>query len=85
MEYLFLIALGWMIQEFEPFKIASNYIYVKSGRREWVEYITGVFDCWKCSTFWSALAVTWSFRDAVISSFLVFVLEMTYEIWSRKK
>lgn len=85
MEYLFLIALGWFVYEFEPFKILSNYIFVKLGQREWLEYILGVFDCIKCATFWSALAWSWSFEKAVVASFLSFTLEMIYEIWSRKK
>lgn len=85
MEYLFLISLGWFLQEFEPIKLGGHYLYEKLGRKPIVEYLLGVFDCWQCSTFWGALIWTWDFKAAVVASFLTFVLEMIYEIWSRKK
>lgn len=85
MEYLFLIALGWFIQEFEPFRYLLTYIHDRSGRKPILEYIFGAIDCWQCCTFWSALAVTWSFEKAVIASFITFVIEMIHELWSRKR
>jgi hypothetical protein len=85
MEYLFLIALGWFLQEFEPIKLAGHYFYEKTNRKPIIEYILGVFDCWQCSTFWGALIVTWDFKQAVIASFLTFVIEMIHEIWMLKR
>lgn len=84
-EYLFLIALGWFVSEFEPFKLLGNALYVKSGKKEWVEYVLGVFDCWQCSTFWGTLVVTWDIKKAIVASFLVFVINMLHEIWMLKR
>jgi hypothetical protein len=84
MEYLFLIALAWWIREFEPIQAGVHWLRVKL-KSEMAEYILGAFDCIKCLTFWSALAVTWSFKTAVIASFLAFALELIYEVWSRKR
>ncbi len=85
MEYLFLIALGWFIQEFEPFKYLADYIYSKMKPRAITEYVFGSLECWQCCTFWSALAITWSFEKAVISSFIVFGLQLLHEGWMRKR
>lgn len=84
-EYLFLIALGWFLQEFEPIKLLTNAIYIRSGKKEWVEYIFGVFDCWQCSTFWGALVVTLDIKKAIVASFIVFVINMIHDIWMLKR
>jgi len=42
-------------------------------------------ECWQCCTFWSALALTWSFEKAVIASFITFGLQMLHEGWMRRK
>jgi hypothetical protein len=84
MEYLFLIALAWWIREFEPIQYVLIWLRPKF-KGETSDYLLNAFDCIKCLTFWSALAVTWSFEKAVIASFLAFSLELIYEIWSRKK
>jgi hypothetical protein len=85
MHYLFLISLGWFLREFEPIRIAATYLYDKTGRKPIVEYIFGALECWTCLTFWSALAVTLSFKEAVIASFIVFSIETVYDTWSSKR
>ena len=85
MEYVFLIALGWFIQEFEPFKYFADYIYTKLKPNNLIEYVFGSLECWQCCTFWSALALTWSFEKAVVASFITFVLQMLHEGWMRRK
>jgi hypothetical protein len=85
MEYIFLIALGWFIQEFEPFKYLADYVYSKLKPNSIIEYIFGSLECWQCCTFWSALALTWSFEKAVVASFITFVLQMVHEGWMRRR
>jgi hypothetical protein len=85
MEYLFLIALGWFVSEFEPFKLIANYLYMKSGNKTYLEYIFGVFDCWQCSTFWASLIWTWDIKAAIIASFIVYVLNTIQELWMLKR
>lgn len=85
MEYLFYISLGWFIIEFEPFAQFALYLNDKIGRKAWFEYFIELVTCWKCATFWSVLIVSFSFEKAVISSFLVFVIELILEAWSRRK
>lgn len=85
MEYVFLIAMGWFIQEFEPFKYLADYVYSKLKPNSLIEYVFGSLECWQCCTFWSALAITWSFEKAVIASFITFVLQMLHEGWMRKR
>jgi hypothetical protein len=85
MNYLFLIALGWFLREFEPLRIAAHYISTKIKPSLVVEYLFGMLDCWMCLTFWSALAVTFSFKEAVIASFIAFCIETIYDTWSRKR
>ena len=87
MEYLFLIALAWWIREFEPIHLLLLWLRstFKIFQTETADYFLNAFDCIKCLTFWTALAVTWSFEKAVIASFLAFSLELIYEIWSRKR
>jgi hypothetical protein len=77
MEYIFLIALGWFIQEFEPFKYFADWLYSKFKPNDLIEYVFG--------SFWSALAITWSFEKAVVSSFIVFGLQLLHEGWMRRK
>ena len=85
MEYIFLIALGWFIQEFEPFKYFADWLYSKLKPNSLIEYVFGSLECWQCCTFWSALAITWSFEKAVIASFITFGLQMLHEGWMRRK
>jgi hypothetical protein len=85
MEYIFLIALGWFIQEFEPFKYLADLIYDRIKPRPLIDYVFGSLECWQCCTFWSALAITCSFEKAVISSFITFGLQMVHEGWMRRK
>ena len=85
MEYIFLIALGWFIQEFEPFKYFADYVYSNLKPNSLIEYVFGSLECWQCCTFWSALAITWSFEKAVIASFITFVLQMLHEGWMRRR
>jgi hypothetical protein len=85
MEYIFLIALGWFIQEFEPFKYFADWLYSKLKPNSLIEYVFGSLECWQCCTFWSALAITWSFEKAVIASFITFVLQMLHEGWMRRR
>ena len=85
MHYTYLIALGWFLREFEPLRIAASYIHMKTGQKPVIEYIFGILDCWMCLTFWSALAVTFSFKEAVIASFIVFCIETLYDTWSSKR
>jgi len=83
--YLFLIALGWFIQEFEPFKMVINYVLSKLKPNDLLGYLANIFDCWQCATFWSAWIITQSFTDAVIASFLTYIIDLTYEAWMRKR
>ena len=85
MNYLFLIALGWFLREFEPLRIAASYVHMKLKQNLISEYLLGMLDCWMCLTFWSALAVTCSFKEAVIASFITFCIETIYDTWSRKR
>lgn len=85
MEYVFLIALGWFVQEFEPFTIALMWINEKTGRKPWFEYISSIVTCWQCATFWSSLVYTQSLKEAILAAFFVFVLERVHEIWSRRR
>jgi hypothetical protein len=85
MEYVFLIALGWFIQEFEPFKYFADWLYSKLKPNSLIEYVFGSLECWQCCTFWSALAITLSFEKAVIASFITFVLQMLHEGWMRRR
>lgn len=85
MEYVFLIALGWFIQEFEPFTLVAQWINEKTGKRPLLEYFLDIVTCWQCSTFWGSLIYTGSLKSAILASFFVFVIEMIYETWSRKK
>ncbi len=84
MNYLFVIALAWWIREFEPIQYGVHYLKTKL-KSETADYLLGAFDCIKCLTFWTGLAVTWSFKEAVIASFIAFSLELAFEVWSRKR
>lgn len=84
MEYLFVISLAWFIREFEPIQFAVAYLKDRFPTNA-VEYLLGSFDCIKCLTFWTGLLVTFSFKEAVIASFIAFSLELAFEVWSRKK
>jgi hypothetical protein len=84
MEYLFYIALGWFVIEFEPFKMVALWINEKTGRKPVIEYMFGVLDCWQCATFWSTLLFTFSFKTAIVASFLTFVFEILNQWLNRR-
>lgn len=83
MEILFVIALGWILTEFEPIQFGVDYLNHKI-KHPIAEFILGIFSCWQCSTFWSGLIVA-DFKTAVIASFLTYAIEGIYDTWSNKR
>jgi len=81
-DYLFYIAMGWFVMEFEPFKIGLHYLYAKIKPNETIDYLIGLFDCWICCTFWSTLIITFDIRQAVVASFIVYLFDI---LWSKKR
>ena len=84
MEILFIISLGWFINEFEPIQLGVDYLNQKI-KHPIAEFILGIFSCWQCSTFWAGLIVTGSFTTAVIASFLTYAIEGIYDTWNNKR
>lgn len=85
MEYIFLIALGWFLVEFEPLAMLVHYLNEKTGRKAWFIYIIELVTCWKCATFWSSLLITLDIKIAVIASFSAFIAENVIERWIASK
>ena len=83
-DYIFYIAAGWFVMEFEPLKIGLDYLYSKFKRNETIDYLLGVIECWVCSTFWTTLILTWDIRKAVIASFVVYLFDIL-STWKLKK
>lgn len=80
-QILIYISIGWFIVEFEPFQLLVNWTKSKITN-DYLEYLIGVFDCWQCSTFWSAWIISGSFKIAVVSSFVTFIIDM---LWNSKR
>lgn len=81
MEYIFIIALGFFITEFEPLHFVLDAVLEKLPKIRMVSYLFGMFTCWQCTTFWAALAIYQSFEIAVISSLAAVIIEG----WMQKK
>lgn len=80
-DYIFYIATGWLVMEFEPLKIVLAYLYSKIKPNDIIDYLLEIFNCWICCTFWSTLIITWDFRQAVVASFIVYL----YDLWTSRK
>lgn len=85
MEYIFLVALGWFLVEFEPLAMLIHYLNEKLKRPMWFIYVVELVTCWKCATFWSSLLITWDIKTAVIASFIAFIAENVFEKWILSK
>ena len=83
MNILFVIALGWIITEFEPIQFAVDYLNRKI-KHPIAEFVLGVFSCWQCSTFWAGLIAS-DFKTAVIASFITYAIEGIYDTWNNKR
>lgn len=75
MEYLFIIALGFFITEFEPLHFVLDAVLDKLPKNRLISYLFGAFQCWQCATFWSAIVWYGSFEVAVIASLGSVILE----------
>jgi uncharacterized membrane protein len=81
MEYIFIIALGFFITEFEPLHFVLDAVADKLPKSRMVSYLFGMFTCWQCTTFCASLAIYQSFEIAVISSLAAVIIEG----WMQKK
>ena len=68
MEYLFIIAIGWFITEFEPLHFVLDAVADKLPKNRLIAYLFGMFTCWQCTTFWTGLVLTQDFKVAVLAS-----------------
>jgi len=79
MIYLYIIALGWFVVEFEPIQILIDYLRGKT-KNNLLLYLLGSFNCWQCMTFWGGLILTGDFFTSALASLGSLIIET----WLRK-
>lgn len=81
MEYLFIIAFGWFVVEFEPLHFILDAVAEKLPKNRILSYLFGMFTCWQCTTFWTGLVLT---QDVMVSA-LCSLGAVIIDIWMQKK
>jgi len=81
MEYLFIIALGWLVTEFEPLHFVLDAVAEKLPKSRLVSYLFGMFSCWQCTTFWTGLLLTQDIKIAALAS----LGSLIVDTWIQKK
>jgi hypothetical protein len=81
MEYIFIIALGWLITEFEPLHFVLDAVKDKLPKSSFIDYLHGAFSCWQCTTFWTGLAMSGNVFIAATCSLVTHLVS----VWIAKK
>lgn len=81
MEYLFIIAIGWLITEFEPLHFVLDAVLEKLPKNRLIAYLFGMFTCWQCTTFWTGLILTQDLMTAALASLGSVIIDT----WMQKK
>ena len=81
MEYIFIIALGWLITEFEPLHFVLDAVKDKLPKSSFIDYLHGAFSCWQCTTFWAGIVLTQDVMTAALASLGSVIIDT----WMQKK
>jgi hypothetical protein len=81
MEYLFIIAFGWLVTEFEPLHFVLDAVAEKLPKNRLLSYLFGMFTCWQCTTFWTGLILT---QDVMVSA-LCSLGAVIIDTWMQKR
>lgn len=69
------LAIGWLIAKFEPLHWVIDYVFIQLvPKSKLAQYIHSAFGCWKCTSFWTTLAVTGNIVYAALVSMVAYLI-----------
>ncbi len=69
------LALGWLIANFEPLHWVIDLLFIKViPKGKLGDYIHAGFGCWKCTSFWTALAISGNIYTAAITAMGAYII-----------
>jgi anti-sigma-K factor RskA len=69
------LALGWLIAKFEPLHWVIDYVFIQwLPESKFMQYVHASFGCWKCTSFWTALAISGNIYVAAITSMVAYLI-----------
>jgi hypothetical protein len=67
------LAVGWLIANFEPLHWVIDYIFMRFESK-FMQFVHASFGCWKCTSFWTALAISGNIYVAAITSMVAYLI-----------
>lgn len=67
------LAIGWLIAKFEPLHWVIDYIFMRFESK-FMQFVHASFGCWKCTSFWTTLAVTGNIVYAALVSMVAYLI-----------
>ena len=69
------LVIGWLIAKFEPLHWVIDYVFIQLvPQSKLAQYIHSAFGCWKCTSFWTTLALTGNIVDAALVSMVAYLI-----------
>lgn len=67
------LVIGWLIAKFEPLHWVIDYIFMRFESK-FMQFVHASFGCWKCTSFWTTLAITGNIVDAALVSMVAYLI-----------
>ena len=69
------LAIGWLIANFEPLHWVIDALFIKViPQSKLADYIHSAFGCWKCTSFWTTLALSGNIYMAAITAMGAYII-----------
>lgn len=67
------LAIGWLIAKFEPLHWLIDSIFMRFESK-FMQFVHASFGCWKCTSFWTTLAITGNIMYAALVSMVAYLI-----------
>lgn len=67
------LAIGWLIAKFEPLHWLIDSIFMRFESK-FMQFVHASFGCWKCTSFWTTLALTGNIVYAALVSMVAYLI-----------
>lgn len=69
------LAIGWLIAKFEPLHWVIDAIFINwLPEAKFIQFLHSSFGCWKCTSFWTTLALTGNIGYAALVSMVAYLI-----------